>query len=204
MRTSRHNTRHQHGFIQGAILFALALIVVIIAAFAAANNDTTSNADIERDRANAAVVVAASVNLKTAVDRALADGNLLTNLQPQAAPVAASGSAATPVGLFNPTLGYASAPTIPPAAIVTGKVAAFSIASVVVTGLGSAAAETVIQIDNLTASVCQRAAAIANGLPFNPATPATAPIAGGTMTGCYDSGSVGSPVFSFYRVLATG
>ena len=202
MQQLRQQRRQQHGFIQGAILFALALIVVIIAAFAAANNSTSSNTDIERDRAHAAVIIKASIDVQTAVDRAVADGNLLANIQPVVTPPA---NQATTVALYNPALGYGTPPVIPPTAIVVGGAAALSIVQLPVGTLGTQAGnETVLLISGLTQAVCQRADVQLNGGVLNLATaPAIAPINTNNISGCFNSGTALVPVFSLYRVLAT-
>lgn len=196
--------RRQQGFIQGAILFALGLLVVIIGAFSVANNNSSVNTDAERDRTNAAVVVKASVDIQTAVERALQDGHKLASLQPTASSVAAQDGppvVAAVVGLFDADFRYGNVPTLPASATKDEAAATYAIVTQAFTGIGSTGADTLLQIKGLTLSVCRRAEAIANGTAYDPSAPGATPT--NARAGCYNSAASGAAVYTFYRVLAT-
>lgn len=69
----RRAGRHQRGFIQGAILVGLALLVLVVAGFSMANRDAAATTNKEEARLNAAVMLKQSVDLKDAIYRAVSD-----------------------------------------------------------------------------------------------------------------------------------
>lgn len=110
----------QQGFIQGAILVGLALLVVVVAGFSLANRDAASSTSKEKARMDASVILKQAVDLKDAVFRGFADANgnnfstyatLRTSGYITEIPTAPTDSAAgvTPVwGGTNGNLGVAS------------------------------------------------------------------------------------------------
>jgi len=64
---------HQQGFIQGAIIFALALVAIIIATFSSGASDTADNVNKEQAKAFAGQTISAGAKIETAYFRAQAD-----------------------------------------------------------------------------------------------------------------------------------
>lgn len=194
---SRHH-RRQGGFIQGTILFALAILGVIIAAFAVSNTGSNTNTDTERDRVNAGVILKAGSDLQDGFSRALGDNW-------QAPDVALSGTtaASTPLlNLYDTAYKYAVAPRLPDQAFTDGSADAFSVTDVH-TGLGSSTEERVVTLTGLKATVCRRINNLVAGTPWD--ATATIPANAGAAyainasEGCHvGSGSS----HTYYRVVA--
>ena len=110
MKFHRSPARRQGGFIQGTILFALAILGVIIAAFAVSNTGSNTNTDTERDRVNAGVVIKSGSDLQDAVARAMAD-----NWQPSVITLDSTVTTAVPTDLylFDSRYKYGVEPRVP-------------------------------------------------------------------------------------------
>ena len=65
--------KHQTGFIQGAILVGLALLVMVVAGFALANRDSSASTDKEEARLNASILISQATKLAAAGKRAYMD-----------------------------------------------------------------------------------------------------------------------------------
>lgn len=125
--------RAQSGFIVGAVLAGLGLLVLVVAGISLANRDAAASTDKEKARLNAAVIMKQAGNVKVAVIRAQADGAALTtldNLQTAGylteiptLPADANTAVGTPV--FLPTI-YAS----PVAGVLTSSADSVILASV--------------------------------------------------------------------------
>ena len=70
MRTSLKNER---GFIQGAIIFALALIAIIITTFSSGSSDTADNVNKEQAKSYAGTIISAGAKIYTAYLQAQSD-----------------------------------------------------------------------------------------------------------------------------------
>jgi hypothetical protein len=111
-------TRRQGGFIQGTILFALAILGVIIAAFAVSNSGSSTNTDNERDRVNAGVIIKMGTDLQDTVSRAASD-----NFQPANMLLASTLPSSPPAGsiaLFDSAYRYGTKP-VPPIPAFAGS-----------------------------------------------------------------------------------
>lgn len=191
--------RRQGGFIQGTILFALAILGVIIAAFAVSNTGSNTNTDTERDRVNAGVIMKAGSDLQDGWSRAMADNW-------QAASAAVSGaSSATRLLVTDPAYKYAVAPRLPDQAFTDGSQEAFTSDNDVHTGLGSSGAERLVRLAGLKVNVCRRINNLVQGTPWN--ATATVPALASVFTsvsaseGCYCSSADQAPC-TYYRVVA--
>lgn len=195
---SRHH-RRQGGFIQGTILFALAILGVIIAAFAVSNTGSNTNTDTERDRVNAGVIMKAGSDLQDGYSRAMAD-----NWQAASAALGAS-SAGEPLLVTDPAYKYAVEPRLPDQAFTSGSASSFTDDSDE-TGLGdSSSDERVVLLAGLKVNVCRRINNLVLGTPWN--ATAAVPVVGTVYTdvsgseGCYCSGVSTAPC-TYYRVVA--
>jgi hypothetical protein len=196
---SRHH-RRQGGFIQGTILFALAILGVIIAAFAVSNTGSNTNTDTERDRVNAGVILKGGSDLQDGFSRALGDNWQAPNV---ALTGTTAASAAPPLlNLYDNAYKYAVAPRLPDQAFADGSAEAFT-ATNIHTGLGASTEERVVTLGGLKASVCRRINNLVAGTPWDatatiPASEGAAHTANAS-EGCY----VGTaPAHIYYRVVA--
>lgn len=135
----------QGGFIQGAILFGLAVLVAVIGAFALANNGSSSSADKETDKVNAGVILKQGSDLRDAASRYLSDGNAIGSL------------AFTNASLFDPAKGYGSAPSAPARVFsATQNAYVLDAGTTAVSGQGTTAADYTATLIGLTQGVCER------------------------------------------------
>lgn len=203
-RLHRSPARRQSGFIQGTILFALAILGVIIAAFAVSNTGSSTNTDTERDRVNAGVILKAGSDLQDAFSRAMGDNwqapdisiTLPTNPVPPAPP--------TLLNLFDPAYKYGVEVRLPDQAFEDNTADAFADANLADTNLGDPAVEErVVTLAGLRLNVCRRINNLVTGGPWNAnaTPPATLADAASTISGsegCY--GTAGN--YTYYRVVA--
>lgn len=137
------STRHQAGFIQGAILVGLALLVMVVAGFSLANRDAAATTGKEQVRLNASVILKQSVDLKDAIFRAQSDGATLSTL------------ANLRSGGYLTEIPTAPTDTIASVTPVWGG-ASGSIYSNTVTGFGSTGVETYLFATPVSDDVCRR------------------------------------------------
>jgi type II secretory pathway pseudopilin PulG len=200
-RLHRSPARRQSGFIQGTILFALAILGVIIAAFAVSNTGSSTNTDTERDRVNAGVILKAGSDLQDAFSRAMGD-----NWQAPDIELTGATNPATPVlYLYDPLYKYAVQVRLPDQAFENNTAVAFADDNVLGTALGdSSVQERVVTLTGLRANVCRRINNLVTGGPWNAnaTPPATLAAAASTISGsegCYGDSTAG---YTYYRVVA--
>jgi hypothetical protein len=198
--------RRQGGFIQGAILFALVIIAVVVAAFSLANRDSQNNADNEQARVNGAFVLKVGSDIQNGINRATADGFAPADIADKLLLLTEADPEAGELSLFDPTLRYTARPQFPTTALIAGAVQPFGdsesgagltakFTSVAVTGVGGAADDVILEIEDLREDVCKRINVSANNVLATAEVPDV--ISG--REGCYDvSGN-----FTYYRVVAT-
>jgi hypothetical protein len=130
------HSRQEQGFVQGVLLFALAVLVAIIAAFAFANNGNQSSSERENAKVTATVLMKQASDVQDAVSRYISDGQSMMYLcvtsetSATTVPAAQANSFATcnsdtggtPVSLFALANGYIT-PPVPPAAAFKSNVA---------------------------------------------------------------------------------
>lgn len=146
------------GFIQGILLFGIALMAVVIGAFALSGRDSKKSTSAEEDKANAAAVLSQGNILTEAIDRMLSDRPLVTTYD-----FGTSAFSGSSIGLFNTTDGYAVSQTLP-AKTFTNNVQTNTSASG--NSAGSWGLNTnvtmdsgkvhIIYVDNIKEGVCRR------------------------------------------------
>ena len=193
-------TRRQGGFIQGTILFALAILGIIIAAFAVSNTGSSTNTDSERARVNAGVVMKAGSDIQDAVSRALADQHLAGDIT-----LLAGTTTALPVlYLFDNDYRYGSAPRLPEQAFAGSASLPFEEDDADSIAGDATLNDLLIKLPGLREDVCRRINNLALGGPFDasaiPATSIDAAVTAGlTSEGCYNDATDG---FTYFRVVA--
>ena len=202
MATTRRNLRRQGGFIQGTILFALAILGVIIAAFAVSNTGSGTNTDAERDRVNAGVIIKVGSDLQDAVARAMADNWNAKNID-----LTGTTNTATPLlVLFDPAYKYSLEPRVPDQAFTDGSWdgAGTDMSITNANHLGTSEDERVIEITGLKDSLCRRINGMVTSTPWDATAPIpdrAAAIATNPSEGCSGASSNTAP-FTYYRVVA--
>jgi len=201
-----HARRHQGGFIQGTILFALAILGVIIAAFAVSNTGSSTNTDTERDRVNAGVILKAGSDLQDAFSRAMGDNWQAANIELDGNTVPA-----TPrLNLYDSAYRYAVLGRLPDQAFQDGTALVFTVDDMDVAiangaTLGAAGTtERVVRLTGLRANVCRRINNLVRGTPWNatediPDTAVLAYAAVSLAEGCFGTDADG---YTYYRVVA--
>lgn len=79
-RMPQRPSQREQGFVQGVLLFALAVLVAIIAAFAFANNGNQSSSERENAKVTATVLMKQASDVQDAVSRYISDGQSLAYL----------------------------------------------------------------------------------------------------------------------------
>lgn len=121
----------EQGFVQGVLLFALAVLVAIIAAFAFANNSNNSSSERESAKVTATVLMKQAADVQDAVSRYVSDGMSLKYLcvTSGVSAVAANttegnncnnDTTSLAVDLFTSANGYITPPVPPDAAFEAG------------------------------------------------------------------------------------
>lgn len=198
----RHPTQRrarQAGFIQGAILFALALIGILVAAFATSNQGVSTQTDSEEARINASLLIKAGSDVQDAINRAVADRINLIEV------VITPTADADDIELFSPELRFGSLPVLPATAATDGVVTTlvWSMTPDPVPNVGEDDNELIAELAGVSQVVCRRIEAAVQGIPFNPnvalpeAIPATDP---GRREGCYSAAATGTA--TYYRVVS--
>jgi hypothetical protein len=145
--------KKQAGFIAGPILVGIALIIAVVAFMAFANRGTSTSTSSQQAKLNAAVILKQAGDLAEGYVRAIGDGETTSTLNF----VGVTGVAAH--GLFDPTKGYASQQTVPSKICSTGVpvvgdcVWGYS-KTTTVTGVGTAAADSVVAVSGLDVGTC--------------------------------------------------
>jgi hypothetical protein len=156
--------RRQGGFIQGTILFALAILGVIIAAFAVSNTGSNTNTDTERDRVNAGVIIKSGSDLQDAVARAMAD-NWAPSVIETTEGTAPGTVVPTRLWLFDLKYKYAVEPRVPEQAF-SGTPTKFALDNMHTLG-DAATKERIAKLPGLKKSVCQRINAMVQSEPWD-------------------------------------
>lgn len=207
--------RRQGGFIQGAILFALVIIAVVVAAFSLANRDSQNNADTEQARVNATFVLKVGNDLQSAVNRAIADGMLPSDVSAKIK-LKDEASGSGQVNLFDTSLKYLTRPEFPGTALVDASKQPFRGSDGLgkdgtggfetdspLDDVGGAGNEAIIKFSGIKKEVCQRVNTTVNGTLVTAAPPGTfAAAIGGTnlwREGCYGSSSP----YTYFRAVVT-
>lgn len=158
----------QRGFIQGAILVGLALLVLVVAGFSLANRDAAATTGKEQARLNASVMMKQAVDLKDAIYRAVSD-----NVSP------ADMNALRTAGYIT------EVPTAPTDSGITPLYggASGTIYSGNINGLGTSANDTYIIASPVSQAVCDRInAALYSTLIVPPNTDANVNTTTGVLT----------------------
>jgi hypothetical protein len=145
--TPRRINRRQHGF-AGVVFLVVALIGIIMAAIAAMSRNNAVGAPEQSARTNASVILKHAADLRTGFDRMRIDGI--------SAAAITFDSGAT--GLFGTATGttYAIRPVPPPQVATNGTPAFTYNGSVILPNVGTAAADAVFTVGNLTGDVCRQ------------------------------------------------
>jgi hypothetical protein len=212
----------QQGFIQGAIIFALALIAIIIATFSSGSSDTADNVNKEQAKAYAGSIVAAGAKLYAAYLQAQTDRRVPF--------VSNAGSFISIVGTATaPDVGgqdtwalasYARLPTMDSGAFSDDKPSNAWIFLDKKTNSSDAACDTALctlylQLPNLKRSVCEAinfkvtAKPPKAGLPsetvmFNVASNNSqllSDIGSTGIEGCYNKGTAGTPNYTYFKAV---
>jgi len=164
----------EQGFVQGVLLFALAVLVAIIAAFAFANNGNQSSSERENAKVTATVLMKQASDVQDAVSRYISDGLSLMYLcvtsetSPTVINTQQTGFAdcnthagSTPISLFAAANGYIS-PPVPPAAAFksneTNRVwrySDFDLAGRTLSATTTPGVYAFMQAENVDKKVCQ-------------------------------------------------
>lgn len=187
----------QAGFIQGAILFALALIGILVAAFATSNQGVSTQTDSEEARINSSLIIKAGSDVQDAVNRAVADRIDLQQI------VIASSATAPDIALFDPNLRFGSLPALIKTMADTGDLVdlVWSEELDKVTGVGDAdGKDLVVKLDGVSQVVCRRIEAAVQNLAFNPTVALPQAIPSARREGCIAAGATGAA--TYYRVVS--
>jgi len=205
--------RNEQGFVQGVLLFALAVLVAIIAAFAFANNGNQSSSERENAKVTATVLMKQASDVQDAVSRFISDGQSLmylcvtSGVSATASPgTTSSGNCAadvadTPVDLWASANGYIT-PPIPPSAAFkssqadrTWKYANFSTAGrTLVTSATAPGYFSFMEANDVDKKVCQGINRLLNlSFPYSKVE--------GTKEMCYTGAS--GETFVYRKVIAT-
>jgi hypothetical protein len=182
----------QGGFLLPMIMFAVALLLVVVGVVAATNKGGPTNSDPEKARMYAASIVQMGGNLRDAALRYGEDRNI------NSMTFATTAS----VGLYDPAIGIAVQSDVPAGATAAGSAdVPFTLdkTNIVVTGLGTAAAEMAMTAPSLGSVVCQQINRIVNGDAIDAAIPTSV---GARQEGCAFIG--GTPSNTYYKVIKAG
>lgn len=189
--------RKQGGFIQGVILFALALIAVVIGVFSTSNSSVDTRTDREEARLNAALLLKVGSDIQDSVNRAMADQRDISGMQLVPA------QAGNGFFLWDPAVRYGSAPTLPTSLRADRTQAPeWTVAYAAFASQGSGTTEQVIELSNVSAEVCRRLNASVQGVAYTPGGNIPADLAAVAalpqLQGCYGTDAT----TTFYRVVS--
>ena len=195
----RHSTSHrarQGGFIQGAILFALALIGILVAAFATSNQGVSTQTDSEEARVNASLLIKAGSDVQDAINRAVADRIDLGQI------VVATTATAPEIALFDPALRFGSLPVLSAEVAFDGDAASlvWSERTAAITDVGNTETDLIVELAGVSQVVCRRIEAAVQNLPFNPTTALPTAIPDERREGCIAAAATGTA--TYYRVVS--
>lgn len=177
MKTRQFRNRREGGFIQGTILFALAILGVVIAAFAVSNSGSSANTDSERDRVNAGVIIKMGSDLQDVVTRASSDNFRPTIMALSADTSVRTNDIVTTLNLYDPAFRYGTEPVPPVSALTVATSFDMDQSSATVANGGVAAAslvgatttaERVVTLRNIREGVCRRINQQLAGTAFDP------------------------------------
>jgi hypothetical protein len=216
----------QQGFIQGAIIFALALIAIIIATFSSGSSDTADNVNKEQAKSYAGSIVAAGAKLYTAYLQAQTDRRVpFVNNAGNVAVIVGAASAPSPAGVGGQDTwalaSYARLPTMDSGAFANDQTSNGWIFLDRKTNATDATCDTALctlylQLPGLKRSVCEAINFKVTSKPPKAGT-ATATVmytvasdnyqvadVGSTgIEGCYNKGTVASPDYTYFKALHT-
>ena len=195
------------GIAIGPILFVVAILAILATAIAAGSSTFATNASQETNRTNAAAMISIGQNLKMGVDRIVALGTSIANVDINSANTTANNA------LFSPTGGGLVPPAVSLSATPGSDTWIYS--WVAVTNLGTTALERIAllrvnqgvcdQINTQTGSTTPSAADLGAFSNTTNLTSAnwSAGLAG-KMVGCLNNDTTGSANdgYYFYQVLA--
>ena len=195
----------QAGIAIGPILFVVAILAILATAIAAGSSSFATSSTQETSRTNAAAMITIGQTLKMGVDRIVALGTDVANVDINAANTTGDTALFSPTGggLVSPSTALANDPTNDTWIFTWGAV----------TNLGTGALSRIAalkvksgvcdQINTLAGNAATPAAAalgnISNTVNFS-AWPATNVIA--KMSGCVNNNSAGATGTYFYQVLS--
>lgn len=196
MRHPIQRRTRQAGFIQGAILFALALIGILVAAFATSNQGVSAQTDSEEARVNASLIIKAGSDVQDAINRAVADRIDLDAI------VIADEATAPAIALFDPTLRFGSLPNLTAEMAFDGDIDSllWSETATAITDVGNTDNELVARLAGVSQVVCRRIEAAVQNVAFNPTTALPTAIPAGRREGCIAALATGTA--TYYRVVS--
>ncbi len=191
------------GIAIGPILFVVAILAILATAIAAGSSTFASNSSQETNRTNSSAMISIGQNLKMGVDRIVALGTPLANVDINSSNTTSSTALFSPLGggLVSPSTALASDPTNDTWIFTWGAV----------TSLGSASLER-IAVLKVNSGVCDQV----NSQASNGATPAASALGNidnstnfsawpaslaGKMLGCVNNNSGAATGTYFYQVL---
>lgn len=138
----------QRGMGATIILFTIALIVLVGAALAYASRGNPSAINTQGARVYSGVLLKQSADYRDAYSRYIFDGGVAANMTFNASGLPAG-------DLFNPTTQYGNYQAPPAQAMATGATPQWMYnKTIVVTGVGTATADSVTYIPDVTAATC--------------------------------------------------
>jgi len=187
----------EKGFAIGPILLIVAILAVLTMAFASSNNSFTVSSSSQSNKVVASTVMGQGSDMRTAADRVISNGFLITD-------VTYTG-AATQADLFS-VAGGGTAQPIPPAQALTSTSNNYSfITTAKMNGVGTAGAASLAVVLPIKQAICQQvddvlfsnstvptATASANSLDLTGAAAAQ-----GWQEGCIQSGGV----YYYFKLL---
>lgn len=190
---STRKPANQGGFILGYVLLGIVLISVVIAALARANASASPTGGTEANKMYANTVVKIGNDLRDAATRYASDRDI----------AAMTMDAVTGTGLYDPALSLSTEVTVPAKATAAGGTVdahfAFDKSDIVVSGMGTAAAEPSITVSGLSDGVCR---AINNVLFSDSVTLALPTAVGIRQEGC---AALTTPAGNtYYKVIQPG
>lgn len=177
----------QRGMLIPILLAALVLMGIVVALYTQSDKGTNDTSVKDKARADATLIVKQGADLKEGSMHLAQDFDLSTMI------FAAADGAGTHA-LFDPAKGIMSAPVPPTRALVSGSGSFAYDQTLVITGMGSGAANFSAVLAGVTQAVCQQI----NHIVWNDASNATVPTTLTRDEGCY---SPGAGTYNYYKVI---
>ncbi len=202
----------QAGIAIGPILFVVAILAILATAIAAGSSTFATNASQETNRTNAGAIIQIGQNLKLGVDRIVALGTPLANVDINASNTTTNTAIFSPLGggLVPPSTALAANPAVDTWIYTWGAVTSLGSTSlerlaVLKVNQGVCDQINVIGANTTTHATGTDVGAISNTVNFTtwPANVAGPPaqVLGGKMTGCVNNTNATTPGYFFYQVL---